>query len=372
MTGQLHQPSHVAFVNTSQIWGGGEKWHFDSALDLHRQGWQVTLFCYPRSELDRLALSHGMTTQPLVVKSLSFLNPIKFLLLANRFKQLQIQTLIFNSPREMKLVAPAAALANIERIIFRRGLPRPISDQAYYRWIFRHCITQVIANSKEIARSLNDTNPNLVPQDAIHVIYNGLDFKTFDEQSYSPLVTRRPGEVVLATAGRLVKQKNQQVLLDVASQLKDNGLQFRLLIAGVGPLEKLLMQRCQELGLEEQVQFVGYVDNIKDLLASCDMFVLPSLYEGSAHVLLEASAFRLPVVAFDISSNPELVLHEQTGLLAPENDIETMASHIIRLSQDQRLREQMGQAGRALVADKFNEQQASTRFSNLLSATVTS
>ena len=102
----------------------------------------------------------------------------------------------------------------------------------------------------------------------------------------------------------------------MAIELKKRGIPFEFLIGGKGSQESRLKSIIDEKDLKDVFHFLGFLDNPKDLLMSSDVFLLPSLWEGFGYVIVEASLSELPIVAFDISSNSE-VINESTGFLTP-------------------------------------------------------
>jgi glycosyltransferase involved in cell wall biosynthesis len=160
--------------------------------------------------------------------------------------------------------------------------------------------------------------------------------------------------LTIGTVGRMVEQKNQLQLLEVISRLKRQGHSVRLLIAGDGPLKGQMEARISGEGLESDVTLLGFLEDSRELLSCIDVFVFPSHYEGSANAIVEAMAMQLPVVAYDVSSMPEMVLDGETGFLAKYDDPEDFAEKTSRLLSDKDLGERMGAAGLERVKQIFS------------------
>ena len=136
------------------------------------------------------------------------------------------------------------------------------------------------------------------------VIRNAIDAKQFrfDSKKRKELRDRYGfgDSVVLGTVGRLTEQKNQKKLIDILRVLvQDKGLDYRLVIVGEGHLLDELVRQTAALSLEDRIVFTGSVADVSDVLATMDVFVLPSLYEGLGIVNIEAQANGLPVVVSD-------------------------------------------------------------------------
>jgi glycosyltransferase involved in cell wall biosynthesis len=126
-----------------------------------------------------------------------------------------------------------------------------------------------------------------------------------------------------------------------------------MLIAGEGKMEDELKALVEKLDLKDYIYFIGFVDDMKSFMNSLDIFALTSIWEGFGYVLVEAMACSKPVVAFDISSNPELVLHDKTGYLVKPFDLEAFANYILKLINDPELRIKFGLNGRTRVEEGF-------------------
>lgn len=117
------------------------------------------------------------------------------------------------------------------------------------------------------------------------------------------------------TAGRLVEQKQQYILIDAFSKIADNFPQWDLIIAGEGHLRLNLEQQILSYGLEDRIRLIGEVNNIGDYYKYCDLFVLPSKYEGFSLAILEAASFGKPILLFKDCSPYGQIIKENDGLI---------------------------------------------------------
>jgi glycosyltransferase involved in cell wall biosynthesis len=158
----------------------------------------------------------------------------------------------------------------------------------------------------------------------------------------------------IGTVGRLSWEKDQQALLEAFGLLKKQVDNACLLIVGDGALRGDLERAAEDLGIANDVQFLGYRDDVPSIMAALDVFVLPSLEEGISLTLLEAMAASRPIVATDVGGNPEVVVDGETGILVPSEDVAALAGAIIKLYGDKELRGKMGAAGRKRVEEHFS------------------
>ena len=345
---------HLCFFNSSGPWGGGEQWHHETALLARDQGYRVSVVVNTTSVLaDRLAGEPGIELFPMPLGALSCLNPAKIQRLARFFSERKVDKVILCLPRDVKAGGLAAKLAGVPDIIYRRGIAVPVRNRWTNRQIFKHIVTKLIVNSLETKRCVLGDNPDLLPPERIHLVHCGLDVAGFDAKKTQPLVRRQPGELLIGNAARLTPQKGQRLLIDAAALLKNTLPKFRVLVAGVGELEAELKEHARARGVESHVEFLGFVKDMRAFHDSLDVFALPSLWEGFGIAQMEAMCAGVPVVAFRVSSIPEVVLDGETGLLsAPEAP--ALAENLLRLAQDEALRRSMGAAGRKRVLDHFD------------------
>jgi len=344
----------VFFVNTTKMWGGGEKWHLEIACAIRDKKFEVAIMALHGSDIFKRCDSSGIRKIPISVSNLSFLNPFRIRSLIRLLKKENPDVLILNYSSDIKTVGVAAKYAGIRNIVYRRGSAIPIRNTLMNRFLYKNVITCIIANSKETRRTILQNNKNLFPFDKINVIYNGIDLKQFDMMPGVELYKRKENEVIIGNVGRLVFQKGQKYLIEMAVILQKKNIDFKILIAGEGPLESSLKQMAIEAGIENRMIFLGFTNNIRAFMENIDIFVLTSLWEGFGYVLVEAMACKKPVVAFNVSSNPEIIAHDKTGFLIDNQDITAFTQKVESLTIDPILRESFGQAGRRRVEAIFD------------------
>jgi glycosyltransferase involved in cell wall biosynthesis len=342
------------FINTNKQWGGGEKWHFDTARAMHRIGHKVAILTPHRTELFSRSILAGITTIPVNISNLSFLNPFKLLGIRQLLKKESPDAIILNFSSDVKTIGLAAKMAGIKNIVYRRGNARPIKNTISNRFLFKNVINHVLTNSEETKRSVLQNNAKLFPIERIKVIYNGIDMDQYDHLPVEKVYTRKGNEIIIGSAGRLSPEKGHKYLLEMAVLLKETRLPFTILIAGEGSLEEELKRKTMELNVDKHLVFIGFIRNIKSFMSSIDIFVLPSLWEGFGYVTIEAMAASKPVVAFRVGSNPEIITDQKTGFLVDPYNVATLTEKIRLLMNDPALRETFGAEGRKRTETVFN------------------
>lgn len=344
----------VFFVNTNKKWGGGEKWHLETACYLNSKGHEVAILALPGKDLYNRASRSRIRAIPVFVSNLSFLNPFRIFTLIQLLRKEKPDVVILNLSADLKTVGIAARLSAVQNIIYRRGSAIPVRNSMINRILFKKIITLVITNSNETRRTLLKNNKSLLPDEKIKVIYNGIDLEQFDRLPFFELYQRKGREILIGNAGRLDEGKGQKYLIEIAQKLCSRKIAFKILVAGKGPQESTLKQLSLKAGLENQIIFLGFVDNMKAFMENIDIFAFTSLSEGFGYVLIEAMACKKPVIAFNNSSIPEIVIDKITGLHVPNTDIEDFTLKTVMLINDPGFRESLGYAGRKRVEEFFN------------------
>lgn len=346
---------HIILMNSTRSWGGGEKWHFETALLLMLRGYQTTMVCYPGSELHKRCLKASIPVHVLPIRNWSYLNFLKLYNLTEWLIKTHPSAIIFNSSTDLKFGGIAARLAKIPSVIYRRGSAIPLKNHLMNRLLFKNALTGVIANSLETARTINQNYPFINPE-KIKVIYNGLDFSELDDGTFSKLYERKGDELILGNAGRFAPQKNHADLIKMAEKLAEKAIPFKLILAGTGPLEADLRKLTLASQLEDKIVFLDFVEDMASFYRSIDVFVLSSKWEGFGYVLAEALYFEKPVVAYRISSNPEIVQENNSGYLVEPGNPGQLADAVVNLYQNKNKARQMGEFGKQDVLARFSKE----------------
>ncbi len=355
----------ICFFNTSKTWGGGEKWHYEMAAQMTKNEYSVVVFSAKNSELSKRLKSSNIKFFELNVSNLSFLNLFKILKISRLFKMMKINTIILNLSSDLKFAGICAKIAKIKNIIYRRGSAIPIKNSLLNKFLFRKILTGIIANTEETKKTINQKNNKLFSKDKIKVIYNGIDIDNLDKQLFKK-ETKQQNQIIIGNIGRLVKQKAQFYLIELAKILKNKKINFKIIIGGEGKLENELKILVKNAHLENEIVFSGFVSNIKEFLENIDIFVLTSIWEGFGYVLVEAMACKKPVLAFNVSSNPEIIKNNETGFLVQPFDIEQLADKIEMFSINRNLIEEIGIKARQSVENYFTFQKSFNEFEQFI------
>lgn len=346
---------NICFLNSINFWGGGEKLHLEYATEFQKRKYNVIMMANNQSPLWKRAAEQGIKTFPITASNLSFINPVAVLKLCRFFKQQNVDTVFVSNSQDVKLGSIAAKLAGVKNVVYYRSIDVAINGGITNRVIFKHCLTHIVANSNNTKSNILKNLEKQIDPKSIKTIYYGVDTKKFKNNDIGVLKTieEKGHGVILGNAGRLTTQKGQQYFIDIAKKLKAQNLDFTLFIAGTGELHDELAAAITENKLQDNVILLGFVEDMELFMNSLDVFVLSSMWEGFGYVIVEAMLKSKPVVAFNMTSNPEIVLDNKTGFLVDHPNLDMFADKIKALIDSEELRTQMGQAGLDSALERF-------------------
>ncbi len=202
---------------------------------------------------------------------------------------------------------------------------------------------------------------NLVSQGVsaakVTVIYNGIELEGYAPQpveeakrasGFDPAVPR------VGIVGRLAREKGQLDALRAWPSVLKAIPNARLTLVGEGRGSKEVGALVALLGMETQVDLLGFAPDPRLLTSACDVIAVPSRVEGLGLSAIEALALERPVIASDAGGLPEVISPGKTGLLFPRGDARALAEGIVRLFREPEAALRMAQAGRARVKEKFD------------------
>lgn len=219
---------------------------------------------------------------------------------------------------------------------------------------------KVFGVSEQISRHLRGRSPRHAAK--IETLYLGI--------GDPPHISRNQKEVrkeldagssaVVLTASRLAPQKALHVLLGAIAEIRPAPV---LAVAGTGPLQTKLQELSADLGVEDRVRWLGFRDDVHDLIAAADVFCLSSTWEGVPLAAQEAMLLGTPVVATAVGGIPELIDDGVSGRLAPPGDPGALAAALHEVLDDPDLQRRYATAARAQIRQKFSTQRMLTTLS---------
>lgn len=349
-------------IDTEPVWRGGQDQLLTLLRGLITRGHRVHLICQPDTLLEERASESGAAVHPIPIRS--EISPIVFLKILRVLARVRPEILAFNTPRPILLGNLASRLFSVKaRIIFRR-VNFPLRKNFVTRLKYNWGIDCIVTVSESIRQQLLADG---VSGSRICTIYEGMDLSPFSKREMPN--PRRPGEpVVVGTVAYFSQEKGLQYLIEAAALIPDVHSRMRFVLVGDGQCRQDLESQVRARGLEDCFHFAGFQKRPAPYLSSFDLFVLPSLSEGLSSSILSAMAASLPVIASNVGGIPELIRHEENGLLVPPADAVALAHAIQRLGDNPAEAFNMGRQGRLLAESQFSLQRMIHQVESLCSS----
>ncbi len=277
-------------------------------------------------------------------------------------QELQVDIVHTHLPRADVIGRTAAWLARVPKIFTtihaldqhwkrKSRLVHALADRATL-----HFATKVICVSTASRKYLCERYPGVA--DRVITIRNGIDLRRFKPRMGSREAKRVYGlsgkAPVVGVTARLRPVKGVEYLLMAVQKLIAKNISVDCLVVGDGESRVDLEALAEKLGVQNQVVFAGYCEDVDKALAAIDLFVLPSLSEGLPTCLMEAMAMRKPVIATAVGGVPEVITNGETGILVPARDPERLATAIADLLSESEKAEKMAERGYREVLRRFD------------------
>jgi glycosyltransferase involved in cell wall biosynthesis len=253
----------------------------------------------------------------------------------------------------------AARLASVPIVVTTRHNLNPFRARPFFRLLHRFywpAVDAAIAVSDGVRRFSVDVE-HAAPA-GVRTIRLGIDEP---EAGADPAALRAElgiaaSDRVVGMVGRLVEQKGFVFGLEAFARVADRFPNCRLVVAGDGPLRRVLERHAQGLGVSARVLFLGWRPDAAALMSAFDVLLVPSLWEGFGFVILEGMQRGLPIVASAVGGVPEVVADGTTGLLTQPRDVAGIGRALAELLADDPHRQRLGRLARERAREHFSAQ----------------
>lgn len=256
----------------------------------------------------------------------------------------------------------------------QHGLPEPYAGVKRWKNRVLHAVDAAISRYRtdcviSVSRELRGHLVRSIPPEKVTIVSNGLDLARVS-CGLSPVEARLrlglPADaVVIGSAGRLEPVKRIDRLIEAAALILPEVPAAHVVIAGDGTEEERLRGLAQLSPARERIHFLGYRDDIHDVLRAMDIFVLCSEHEGLPMVLLEALWLGLPVVGSAVGGIAEVIEDGVSGVLLADATPQELARACVRLAHDPELRHGLSEQGRRRVRETFSAEDSAARLAEL-------
>lgn len=382
-----HRTTVLFFHTASDSFGGGSQMLLRLIKSLDTDAFEPVILSQYRDELCERAESHGISVEIVPFRGildtynqgLLSVSPVDVVKTGFRIGQFNIEArrLLWNADivwcknlRALLTLVPYALISKTP-IIWNIGLGLKSDGRIrYLNALGLRLAHKVFIESRTQAKSIFTAEQYRRHEDKFTVFHKGIDIERF-----SPETTKSEPHSALrvGTAASLTPRKGLEYFIDAAVEIDatiDSDVEF--LIAGEPSTAedeeyaKSLHEHVRRVGLEDSVQFLGWVKEMPKYLNNLDVFVLPSLNEGIPGTVREALAMEVPVVATAVGGTADAVLDGETGLLVPSKDSTAIADAVTTLLTNPNKRHRMGKNGRQHVVMEFSMQEYVNRYEKFL------
>lgn len=361
----------VLYVITKSNFGGAQKYVYELAIAAKHKGALVAVACGGKGELIKKLNEHQIQTFEVggLTRDISIKSEIKALYsLAHIIRDFDPDVVHFNSSKAGLLGTFISRLLSVPRIIFTaHGWPF-LEDRSkwwklmawagsYFTGLFSHRIILV---------SEHDLRQTKMPGvkskcKLIHIAVSDFPLLSRDETRLKlfseETIKNHQHNVWLVTTAELVKNKNHTLAIDAIAEFNStHTTKIFYTVIGEGELETTLKEQADMKGLNDYVNFIGYLENASQYLLGFDMFILPSKKEGLPYALLEAGKAGLPCIASRIGGIPEVIIDKETGLLIDPNNHMTVVAALDFLLTNSNKRSEYSDNLSALIEAEYKEE----------------
>lgn len=331
-------------------------------------------------ETDEQAYNIKIKSIPISRNPLAKTNFTAYKQLVAFIKQEGIDYIHCNTPTGGILGRLAGKKCKVKKVIYQahgfhfyKGAPKK-NWFIYYpieKWLARYTDALITINredfefAKKKLKLRKNGNVYYVPGVGIDTTQYKFSAKVREEKRIE--LKLNENDVALVSMGDLIERKNYDTAIRAIAEAKNPALQY--FICGKGPKEENLKALAESLGISEQIHFLGFRSDMKELLTASDIFLFTTKQEGLPRSMMEAMASGLPCIASKIRGNTDLLENAEGGYLCDTNDISAYAEKINLLAFDTALREKLG-GNNLITIQKFSTGTVTDEIRNIYDAEI--
>jgi glycosyltransferase involved in cell wall biosynthesis len=366
----------VIYVITKSVFGGAQKYVYDLAVNMPKDQFEAVVVAGGQGQLIEKLNQAGVRTITLPALQngrgifevlFSFINIRALFSLIKIFRQEKPDIIHLNSSKIGGVGSLAAWLSKRKgpraKVVYTVhgwpfNEPRPWWQR---RIIFFLSWLSTILTDKIILISTVDfrTALEFIPRRKCNLIFNGIDSINFLPRVEARLhLTKKVDSaiasdaILIGTIAELTKNKGLSILITALNLTNYRG--STSIIIGEGTERQTLQNQIATLHLQNKIFLIGLIPEAQQYIKAFDIFILPSFKEGLPYTIMEAMAAGVPVVATNVGGVPDLIHHEEEGILIPPGDSKALNTAVTRLIQNPILRTQLGKRGARKIVERFS------------------
>ena len=313
----------------------------------------------------------GATNADLKGSDSGFINPLKLFDLISFIKKHRIDIIQANGSDTLKYAVFATLFNKRTKIIYRNisivsyWINRSKIKKLFFGWLMSR-VNHVVSVGENSRKDFIETYQ--YPENKISVIKRGIPVLALDKQTQKNKLLAEwglPAEThILIWAGSLSKEKNPELMIDIAKDLNEKKISCIILICGKGKMEEKLKDKIAQLNINN-IKLMGYQKELSPLLAAADVLVLTSFVEGIPGIILEAAAQKTPAVASNVGGVSEALIDKVTGFIVEKHESTLFSEKIIQLLKDKTIYNMISNSAHDYVVENYNEEKKTDEFVDL-------
>ncbi|KWU54356.1 glycosyl transferase [Bacillus mycoides] len=329
------------------------------------QGWEVHVAANGNIHLPYVTRKYNIPIQrsPLSIQNIHAYKKLKSIIDQNKYHIIHCHT-----PMGGVIARLAAQKARRQgtKVVYTAHGFHFCKGSPYMNWLLYYPIERILASHTDCLITINQEDYDLAvkhrfPVRDIKLVHGvGIDVQRFtpvteiEKRELKLQCGYKSQDFLMFYAAEFNKNKNQNFLIHVLAQLKNEMPHAKLLLAGEGPLMEECKKIATQLGVTNMVHFLGYRNDIASLLQMSDLAVASSYREGLPVNIMEAMACGLPVVATDNRGHRELIINNKNGWIVDRDDIKAMADRIKGISINPKVLAQTGRYGCTSIKNQYS------------------
>lgn len=336
---EAEKPVKVIQLSSEATWRGGEQQIAYLIGELKNHNIESIAFVKSGSSFEEHCKKNGIRYYKSPFQnSIDLITVLKLCWIARKEKASIVH---IHSSKSHSLAVLATLFGLRTPLILSRRVDFELSSSLFSDWKYNHPqIKKILCVSDAIA---NIVKPHLRDPDKCITVHSGVDISKFKRKSTTNLLREEfkieKDKILIGNTSALAGHKDYFTFIDTIEVLVKKSLPVVAFIIGKGPLEKELKSYAAQKGLQDKIIFTGFRNNIADILPCLDIFLITSTEEGLGTSVLDAFASKVPVVATYAGGIPEMVKHEETGLIVKPKDSTALASCVERFINSPALRD---------------------------------
>lgn len=339
----------VLHIDTEKGWRGGQQQVVYLLNAIYENGYSTELICQPNSEIEKYCVARGLPCLPLRMRGeADFIAGLKIALYC---KKNNFNILHLHSAHALGIGIWAKIFYSRLKLIAVRRVDFHIKKNWFSQFKYNtNRLNKIVCISDGIKQVLIEDG---IPLKKLITIHSGINLHKFDEivpeHNFKQQLGIPEKDILIGTIAAMVGHKDYPNLLKAAKLIIERQHDVTFCAVGDGPDKSKILKLAEDLSLRNRFIFAGFRKDIGQFLKSFDIFVLASKLEGMGTSILDAQAVGLPVIACETGGIPDIITHNQNGLLVTARNEQALAEAISLLIESPDLRQNLGQNASKIV-----------------------